>query len=96
LRLPPGLRVPLGLAMDDAVRGADKAMLFVNGYMLGRYWPERGPQTTFVLPDGIVHHGRNELAIALWRRDGEKGMLGAVRLTPYEIAEVSTVRLEPE
>jgi len=96
LRLPPGLRVPLGLAMDGAVRGADKAVLFVNGYMLGRYWPARGPQTVFALPDGIVHHGPNTIAIAVWRRDSERGGLGSVRLAPYEVAAVSKVRLEPK
>ena len=69
--------VSLGLRFDP---GRGKANLYLNGYLLGRYWPERGPQRTFSLPWGVLHPDReNHLAIAVWKR-AERAALGKVRL----------------
>ncbi len=68
---------PLCLAFDP---GRGKANLYVNGYLIGRYWPERGPQRRFFLPWGIVDpDGENQLAITVWKR-AERAALGRVRL----------------
>ncbi len=65
-------------AVFDPGRG--KLNLYLNGYLLGRYWPERGPQQSFVLPWGALHPTEeNHLAVALWKRSAS-AVLGRVRL----------------
>jgi hypothetical protein len=67
----------LSLVFDP---GRGKANLYVNGYLIGRYWPERGPQCRFFLPWGIVDpEAENQLAITVWKR-AERAALGRVRL----------------
>lgn len=67
----------LGLVFDP---GRGKANLYLNGYLLGRYWPERGPQRKFSLPWGVLKPDEeNHLALALWKRS-ERAALGKVRL----------------
>jgi hypothetical protein len=69
--------VSLGLAFDP---GRCKANLYLNGYLIGRYWPERGPQSRFPLPWGVLdRHQENHLAIAVWKRS-PRAALGKVRL----------------
>jgi hypothetical protein len=72
-------QVSLGLAFDP---GRGKANLYLNGYLIGRYWPERGPQRRFLLPWGILKpDAENHLAIAVWKRS-RRASLGKVRLEP--------------
>jgi hypothetical protein len=67
----------LGLAFDP---GRGKSNLYLNGYLLGRYWPERGPQRRFLLHWGILSPDEeNHLAIAVWKRT-PRAALGKVRL----------------
>jgi hypothetical protein len=67
----------LGLAFDP---GRGRANLYLNGYLIGRYWPERGPQRRFYLPWGILSpEEENHVAVALWKRT-ERAALGKVRL----------------
>lgn len=74
--LEPG-SATLALALDP---GRGKANLYVNGHLLGRYWPERGPQQRFVLPWGILlPEEENHLAITLWKRT-HRAALGKARL----------------
>ncbi len=70
-------QVALGLTFDP---GRGKANLYLNGHLLGRYWPERGPQRTFLLPWGVLEpEGENQLAITVWKRT-PRAALGKVRL----------------
>lgn len=57
----------------------NKANIYLNGYLIGRYWKDRGPQGMFYLPRGILKEGKNHLSIAVWRR-GNKGELRSVKL----------------
>jgi hypothetical protein len=67
----------LGLELDP---GRGKANIYLNGLLIGRYWPERGPQHVFHLPWGIAEPDReNHLAIAVWKRS-QTASLGTVRL----------------
>jgi hypothetical protein len=60
--------------------GRGKANLYLNGVLIGRYWPERGPQRKFILPWGVLHPDReNHLALAVWKRT-ERAALGEIRL----------------
>jgi hypothetical protein len=67
----------LGVSLDG---GSGKTNLYLNGYLIGRYWPEMGPQRQFLLPWGLLHPDEeNHLAIAVWKRS-TRGELGKVRL----------------
>ncbi len=70
----------LGLCFDP---GRGKANLYLNGSLVGRYWPERGPQQRFLLPWGVLQPDEeNRLSIALWKRT-PRAALGRVRLEPF-------------
>jgi hypothetical protein len=70
-------RSALALGFDP---GRGKANLYLNGWLVGRYWPERGPQRAFQLPWGVLlPDAENHLAVALWRRS-ERAALGKLRL----------------
>lgn len=49
------------------------ANIYLNGYLIGRYWKEIGPQNKFYLPEGILKE-KNHLAIALWKRKEKAGI----------------------
>ena len=67
----------LALTLDP---GRGKANLYLNGYLIGRYWPERGPQRRFPLPAGVLElDAENHLAVAVWKRS-QRAALGKVRL----------------
>ena len=91
---PADVYAPIGLVMDCVANGGDKALLFLNGYLLGHYWPDRGPQLRFFLPSGILRNGPNQVAIAVWRRNPEHGRLGPVRLEHYGAVSVSSLVLD--
>ncbi len=69
----------LALALDP---GRGKANLYLNGFLIGRYWPERGPQRRFLLPWGVLSpDDENQLAVALWKRSA-RAALGKLRIEP--------------
>jgi beta-galactosidase len=83
LHLPAKMDIPIGLHFSDATYNY-QALIYVNGWLMGRYWNTVGPQTTFSLPAGILNtHGRNTVAIAVWGLDAQSGGLGQVSLIPY-------------
>ncbi|HJP79524.1 MAG TPA: beta-galactosidase [Pseudonocardiaceae bacterium] len=84
LNLPAGSDIPLGLKINDSSGAAYRALIFVNGWQLGEYANDLGPQHVFSLPPGILHtNGQNTVAIAVWGLNGTSGGLGAVSLVPY-------------
>jgi beta-galactosidase GanA len=84
LDLPKGQDTSLGLTISDDPARRYRAMLFVNGWMVGNYVNYRGPQHSFPVPNGILNpNGSNTIAIAVWNLDGSTGGLGAVSLTSY-------------
>ncbi|OXM63281.1 beta-galactosidase [Amycolatopsis vastitatis] len=79
LHLPAGQDTAVGLRIDDDPALVYRAQIFVNGWNLGRYLNNVGPQHVFSLPTGILRpDGRNTIAIASWG-DGSRG-LGQVGL----------------
>ncbi|MCW2944722.1 MAG: beta-galactosidase [Actinoallomurus sp.] len=84
LHLPKNQDVPLGVTFTDDPSRHYRALLFVNGWQLGRYVNDVGPQHTFPVPPGILRtDGRNTLAIAVWNEDETTGGLGGVTLEEY-------------
>ena len=58
-----------------------RAFIFVNGWLIGRYINNVGPQHQFYVPAGILNdHGPNTLAIAVWGLDATGGGLDQVSL----------------
>jgi beta-galactosidase GanA len=87
---PSGVDASLGLTIADTATKAYRANIFVNGWNLGQYVNNVGPQHTFVLPNGILHTGtgdggRNTVAIAVITNSPGGGTagggLGTVSLT---------------
>ncbi len=83
LNLPANMDVPIGLHISDATYNY-QALIYVNGWLMGRYWNTVGPQTTFSLPAGVLNtNGTNTVAIAVWGLGAQSGGLGQVSLTSY-------------
>lgn len=71
---------PVGLRIKGA---HEKANIYLNGYMVGRYWESAGPQKLFYLPSAWLNHkGENHLALAVWRWGRDSGLDDA-RLEVY-------------
>lgn len=80
LDLPADQDIPIALRIHDAVPRHYRALMFVNGWQVGRYISDVGPQTDFELPPGILHtHGDNTIAIVSWSTAYDGG-LGDVSL----------------
>jgi beta-galactosidase GanA len=63
-----------------------RALIFVNGWNMGQYIANVGPQHTFVVPSGVLNpHGENTLAIAVTSDGGPGNGLEKVALTNLAI-----------
>jgi beta-galactosidase GanA len=66
LDVPGGVDASLGLTFADDRARAYRVQIFVNGWNLGQYVNDVGPQHTFVLPTGPLDpRGENVLALAV-------------------------------
>ncbi|MFL6119461.1 glycoside hydrolase family 35 protein, partial [Actinophytocola sp.] len=82
LDLPRNADVPVGLRFTDDPGRHYRVLVFVNGWQVGQYVNDLGPQRVFTLPEGILRHqGTNTIALAVWSQDGTTGGLGQVDLT---------------
>ncbi|KAL5524693.1 hypothetical protein ACEPAF_9838 [Sanghuangporus sanghuang] len=70
LDLPEGADIPLSFVFDDGIGETGspyRAMLFVNGWMMGKRVANLGPQAKFPVHEGILdYHGTNAVVVALW------------------------------
>jgi beta-galactosidase GanA len=81
--LPAGQDTSVGLRIDDDPARHYRAEIFVNGWQLGRYINDLGPQHSYPIPAGILRpEGDNTIAIAVWST-GTGGGLGTVSLQVY-------------
>ncbi len=92
LDLPKGHDVQLGLAFGDAGKPrsdrSNRALIFVNGWNMGQFIANIGPQRTFVIPPGILNpNGRNTVALAV-TTDGR----AENALEPVSLVNLRTVR----
>jgi beta-galactosidase GanA len=92
LAVPRADDASLGITIGDPATpqsaGHYRALLFVNGWNVGQYIADVGPQHTFVVPTGVLDpRGRNTLAIAVTSDGGASNGLEDVRLT-----DLGTVR----
>ncbi|MCU1538798.1 MAG: bga 1, partial [Humibacillus sp.] len=92
LAVPTADDASLGLTIGDPSKprsgGAYRALVFVNGWNVGQYIADVGPQHTFVVPNGILNpHGTNTVALAVTSNGGAGDALEKVVLT-----DLGTVR----
>ena len=79
LALPATQDVSLALSITDTPTRDYRARIFVNGWHMGVYINKVGPQTVFVVPNGILNtHGENTLAIAVLDGADGTGGLGTI------------------
>jgi beta-galactosidase GanA len=82
LSVPADIDASIGLTLQDDPYRAYRAQIFLNGWNLGQYINEVGPQHTFVLPNGILRtRGANTLALAVLSEFTTLSGPGSVRLT---------------
>jgi hypothetical protein len=86
LSIPRSDDASLGLTIGDpssARSAADyRALIFVNGWNMGQYIANVGPQHTFVIPNGVLNpDGQNTLALAVTSDGGPGNGLEKVALT---------------
>ena len=86
LSVPAGHDASLGLTIGDPNTPRSsrhyRALIFLNGWNLGQYISDVGPQHTFVLPTGILNpNGTNTLALAVTSNGGSADTLERVQLT---------------
>ena len=102
LDLLKGQDTSLGLKITDAATRHYRALIFVNGWQLGRYINDTGPQHDFPIPNGILKpNGSNSIAIAVWNTDASSGGLGNVSLesfgsyaSPLQVSTVDSPRYD--
>jgi beta-galactosidase GanA len=85
LHLPPRQYVPVDVQIGGPGPGAGtadyRAFIYVNGWLIGRYVNNVGPQHQFYVPAGILNpDGQNTIAIADWGLDSTTGGLDQVSL----------------
>ena len=72
-----GLRIELGFIGNDD-------MTYINGLKIGGTFGKDKPRAYYVGP-GVVHEGENVIAVRVWNRSGEGGILGPnMRLGPVD------------
>ncbi|CAH0003800.1 unnamed protein product [Clonostachys byssicola] len=89
LSLPTGYDIPISLNIANITHSAleggavpnFRVQIFLNGWQVGKYISNLGPQSRYVLPEGILnHHGMNYLALTLWSLDETGAKLGGFTL----------------
>jgi beta-galactosidase GanA len=86
LHIPRVDDASLGLTIGDPSKpqgsGDYRALIFVNGWNMGQYVADVGPQHTFVIPNGVLDpDGGNTVAIAVTSEGGAGNGLEKVALT---------------
>jgi beta-galactosidase len=80
LALPKGQDSSIALDITDDATRPYRATIFVNGWQMGNYVNQLGPQHRFPIPTGILNpNGTNTIAIAVWNTQAGGG-LGRVSL----------------
>lgn len=85
LQVPRGVYAPIGLRIGGPGPGVGprryQALIFVNGWFIGRYVNYLGPQHTFYVPAGVLRgDAENTVAIAVWGIGHDDGGLARVKL----------------
>ncbi|KAJ8517999.1 hypothetical protein ONZ45_g4873 [Pleurotus djamor] len=67
LNIPQGTEAYLSFAFEEPLGQPYRALLFINGWMMGKRVGNLGPQSKFPVHEGILNYrGENTIAVALW------------------------------
>ncbi|KNZ71656.1 putative beta-galactosidase C [Termitomyces sp. J132] len=67
LTVTQGSDVPMSFTFEEPLGQPYRALLFVNGWMMGKRVGNLGPQSKFIVHEGILdYNGVNTVAVALW------------------------------
>jgi hypothetical protein len=85
LAVPPGDDATIGISIGDPATPRStrdyRVLIFVNGWNMGQFIANIGPQRVFPIPEGILNHrGNNVLALAVTSDGAPDNALEAVRL----------------
>ncbi|KAH7924781.1 glycoside hydrolase family 35 protein [Leucogyrophana mollusca] len=82
LSLPEGYDVPVRLSITPSnITSNFRTQIYLNGWQLGKYVNNLGPQTIFVLPAGILRTSSpNTLALSLWSLDATGASIDGLEL----------------
>lgn len=99
LDLPEGQDTQLGLQIGDPDKAQSdhvtRAVIFVNGWHIGHYIADVGPQHVFVIPPGILNgHGGNTITLAVTSDGKAANAFEPVRLVVLDTAR-GGVAVEP-
>ncbi|KII85955.1 glycoside hydrolase family 35 protein [Plicaturopsis crispa FD-325 SS-3] len=80
--IPPGVDMPVRLAITPSpVASNFRVQIYLNGWQLGKYINNLGPQTIFVLPAGILlPNSTNTLGLSLWSLDSTGASIADISL----------------
>ena len=86
LAVQAGHDASLGLTIGDPATARTnrhyRALIFVNGWNVGQYVSDVGPQNTFVVPNGVLNpRGANTVALAVTGDGGAANALESIRFT---------------
>ena len=82
LAVPEGVDASIGVRLTDDPARAWRAQIFLNGWNMGQYINDVGPQHTFVLPNGVLRtRGGNTLTLAVLADGTTPAGPGTVELT---------------
>jgi hypothetical protein len=82
LMVPEGVDASIALTLQDDPTRAYRAQIFLNGWNMGQYVNDVGPQHTFVLPNGVLRtNGNNTVALAVLADGTTPAGPGTVELT---------------
>ncbi|MGP3911687.1 beta-galactosidase [Nonomuraea sp. 10N515B] len=84
LDLPQGQDVPIGLRFGGDPSPAYRVLIFLNGWNVGQYGGDIGPQKEFSLPAGLLaERGTNTLALAVTAEEPVPAGPGPISLFAY-------------
>ena len=84
--------MPLGIDIEDSTSLPYRALIFVNGWQMGIYANELGPQRTFPVPPGILNpNGINTIAIAVPDEQGGANGIGSSGGVPVQLVPAPQV-----
>ncbi|KAJ7614408.1 glycoside hydrolase superfamily [Roridomyces roridus] len=88
LDVPAGYDVKMSLNFPPYGSGSYRVFFYVNGWNMGRYVANLGPQSRFVVPQGILNYsGVNTLVLAVWATSNDGARIDSLDLTVDSIME---------
>ncbi|KAJ8691682.1 hypothetical protein PTI98_011229 [Pleurotus ostreatus] len=82
LNIPRGFDAFLSFTFNEPLGQPYRALLFVNGWQMGKRVGNLGPQAKFPVHEGILNYrGRNTIAVALWAMESNVPITPDLQLT---------------